>query len=109
VTEILLPFPPSVNDMYIRGRVLSGDYRAWRLEAGHKLNRQNVPTFQGRCQIHIDLDDTRKGDCDNRAKPILDLLVTQGVLLGDSKKHVKRVSIGWEKLTGCRVAITEEA
>lgn len=105
MTEIRLPFPPSVNDMYIRGRVLSPDYRAWKMDAGLKLNRQHIGTMEGRCVVHIDLDETRNGDCDNRAKPVLDLLVTQGVLLGDSKKYVKRVSIGWEKIDGCRVAL----
>ena len=105
MTEILLPFPPSVNDMYIRGRTLSPDYRAWKMDAGLKLNRQHIGAMKSRCVIHIDLDDTRNGDCDNRAKPILDLLVSQGVLEGDSKKYVKRVSIGWEKLTGVRVAL----
>lgn len=109
MTEIFLPFPPSVNDMYIRGKVLSPDYRAWKMEAGLKLNRQHIGTITTRCIVHIDLDDSRRGDCDNRAKPILDLLVTQDVLKGDSKKYVKRVSIGWEKIDGCRVAITGAA
>lgn len=105
MTEIRLPFPPSVNDMYIKGRTLSPEYRAWKMEAGLRLNQQHVGAMTTRCIVHIDLDDTRRGDCDNRAKPILDLLVTQGVLAGDSKKYVKRVSIGWEKLSGVRVAL----
>lgn len=115
MTEFRLPFPPSVNDMFLnnkgrgRGRIPSPDYLAWKDHAGWELNAQRVKPFQGRAIIHIDLDDTRQGDCDNRAKPVLDLLVKQKVLAGDSKKHVKRVSIGWEKLTGCRVAITEAA
>ena len=111
MTEFRLPFPPSVNDMFLnnkgrgRGRIPSPDYRAWKDHAGWELNAQRVKPFQGRAIVHIDLDDTRQGDCDNRAKPVLDLLVKQKVLAGDSKRHVKRVSIGWEKLTGCRVAI----
>lgn len=109
MTEILLPFPPSVNDMYITGRILSGDYRAWKIEAGMRLNRQHVGTVTKRCVIQIDLDDTRRGDCDNRAKPVLDLLVSQGVIENDSKKHVQRVSIGWERVDGCRVTIREAA
>jgi hypothetical protein len=33
------------------------------------------------------------------------LLVRHGVLRGDSKKFVKRVSSGWEAVAGCRVSI----
>ena len=85
--------------------MLSDEYRAWRDHAGLVLNAQKVRPFRGRALIHIDLDDTRQGDADNRAKPVLDLLVTHKVLAGDSKKYVRRVSIGWERITGCRVAI----
>lgn len=114
MTEIRLPFPPSVNAMYVnkktgRGRAPSKDYENWQELAGWELNAQRVKPFQGRAIIHIDLDDTRKGDADNRAKPVLDLLVEYGVLAGDSKQHVKRVSIGWEPVAGCRVTISEVA
>ena len=112
MTEFRLPFPPSVNEMYVtnksgrgRGRYPSDEYKAWKDHAAWELNAQKAKTFHGRAIVHIDLDDTRQGDCDNRAKAVLDILVTTKVLTGDSKKHVKRVSIGWEKITGCRVAL----
>jgi len=106
MTEFHLPFPPSVNDMYVKGRIISDDYRAWLNEAGYRLNRQKPQLFQPRAVVTIDLDMKRKGDCDNRAKPVLDLLVKGGVLKNDSKKYVQRVSIGWEPiLDGCRVRI----
>lgn len=105
MTEYILPFPPSVNDMYVKGRIISGDYRAWIAEALYKLNRQAPRPFPGRAIVYIDLDNKRRGDCDNRAKPVLDVLVRRGVLQNDSKKHVKRVSIGWEAITGCRVRL----
>jgi crossover junction endodeoxyribonuclease RusA len=101
-----LPFPPSVNDMYIRGRILSEDYRIWRLAAHAALRKQGAKLFQPRAMVKIDLDMKRKGDCDNRAKPVLDALVNAGVLKNDSKTYVQRVSIGWEPiLDGCRVKI----
>jgi len=34
--------------------------------------------------------------------------VKHGTLGGDSKKYVKRVSVGWEKIDGCRVAIEDK-
>ena len=105
--ELRLPFPPSVNDMYLKGRVISPAYKAWREHAGLTLNRQVARPFTGRCDIRIDLDDTHQGDADNRAKPVLDLLVSHRVIGNDNKSHVRRVSIGWEHVTGCRVIITK--
>lgn len=113
MTEIRLPFPPSVNTMYLnnkgrgRGRIPSPEYEQWRADAAVMLMQQRVRPVLGRCTVWIDLDDTRQGDADNRAKPVLDLLVKRGVLGGDSKKYVRRVSIGWETVDGCRVAIEE--
>lgn len=106
--EIRLPFPPSTNNLYLnarKGRVLSPEYRAWKEQAGWELKAQNLQPFTERAIIHIDIDDTRQGDCANREKAVVDLLVSHGILKGDQKKYVKRVSTGWEKLTGCRVAI----
>ena len=106
MTEYRLPFPPSVNDMYVKGRIISDDYRAWIEEAGYRLNRQKPQLFQPRCVVTIDLDMKHRGDCDNRAKPVLDALVKNGILKDDSKKYVQRVSIGWEPLLdGCRVRL----
>ncbi len=114
MTEIHLPFPPSVNDMYGnnkrgkgRGRYVMSDYVQWRADASACLYQQRVRPVLGRCVVYIDLDDRRRGDCDNRIKPILDLLVKHGTLGGDSKKYVRRVSVGWEKIDGCRVALGE--
>ena len=112
MTEIRLPFPVSVNDMYAnnkrgsgRGRYPTKEYEQWRADATIMLYQQKVRPMLGRCTIHIDLDDRRQGDCDNRVKPILDALVKHGILGGDSKKYVRRVSVGWEKIDGCRVAL----
>ena len=113
---LTLPFPPSVNGMFLnmrgRGRVKAPAYRAWISQAGADILRQVcTPCFADhhRVSITIDLDDKRNGDADNRAKAVLDLLVTHRVIPGDSKRHVKRVSVGWERVNGCRVRITEAA
>ena len=111
MTEIRLPFPPSVNQMFInnhgagRGRRKSREYRAWQDQAAWELKAQKVRPFENIVEVHIDLDNTRRGDADNRTKAVLDLLVGQNVLRGDSKRFVRRVSIGWEAITGCRVRI----
>lgn len=112
--EIRLPFPPSVNDMYLnnkgagRGRKPSPEYRAWKNQAGWELKAQHAKAVGGIVEVRIDLDDSRRGDADNRIKAVLDLLVEHRVLRGDSKKFVKRVSAGWETVAGCRVSIINQ-
>jgi Holliday junction resolvase RusA-like endonuclease len=91
------------------GRFKTEEYRVWQIEAGLSLNAQHPLEFRNRVEISIDLDDRRKGDCENRNKGILDLLVAHGVILDDSKPYVKRVSIGWEPCDGCVVHIQEVA
>jgi Holliday junction resolvase RusA-like endonuclease len=110
--ELRLPFPPSVNAMFLnspnlrgKGRIPSPEYKAWKVEASRELLLQAPAAIQGPVRITIDLDDRRRGDCDNRNKGILDLLVAHRVIEGDSKLIVRRVSIGWESTTGCRVRI----
>jgi Holliday junction resolvase RusA-like endonuclease len=116
LTEIRLPFPPSVNSMFGnnkrgkgRGRYRTDEYEHWIAEATAALWEQRPRPVLGRCEVWIDLDDRRRGDADNRAKPVLDLLVKHGTLGGDSERFVRRVSIGWTKVDGCRVAIAELA
>ena len=74
------------------------------------LRRQKPKAFEGRAEVIIDLDEHGRGDADNRCKVVLDVLVRHGVLHDDSKKYVKRVSVGWEPgITGCRVTLKEAA
>ena len=120
--ELRLPFPPSVNALHFnapkknakpfngrvtRGRISTSEYLSWQDQAGWEINVQKPGRVVRRCVITIDLDDSRQGDCANREKAVVDLLVTHGIIPDDSKKHVKRVSIGWEKITGCRVRVEE--
>lgn len=111
MTEFRLPFPPSVNQMYLnnkgrgRGRIPSPEYTAWKDQAAWELKAQKIAPFDGRVEVHIDLDESRRGDADNRIKAVLDLLVRHKILRGDSKRFVRRVSAGWEAITGCRVSI----
>jgi len=115
VTEFRLPFPPSVNAMYAnnkrgsgRGRYPTAEYEQWRADAAVMLMQQNVRPVLAGCFVKILLDERRQGDCDNRIKPVLDLLVKRGVLGGDSKKYVRGVSVKWAPVSGCYVSVTEE-
>lgn len=107
-----LPMPPSVNNLHInigRKRTTSPKYRAWQVDAGEMLRRQNPQPFGNRAIVVIDLDDRRNGDADNYAKACVDLLVRHGVLVNDTKKYVQRVSSGWESVEGCRVTLRAAA
>lgn len=72
------------------------------------LNVQRPPKLTERCRVNIRLDDRRQGDCDNRIKGILDLLVSHKIIPGDQKKYVKGVSIDWDTVDECLVTITKE-
>lgn len=108
-----LPMPPSVNGMYInvggKGRAKATAYKTWLIEAGWDLNRQKVRPVKGApVEILIELDNRRRGDADNRCKPVLDLLVAHKIIPGDSKKYVRAVTAKWVSgIDGCRVTITE--
>lgn len=114
--EIRLPFPPSVNNLHFnvqrRGRVATPEYLDWQDAAGWELRaqRSRLPRkIKYPVTVKIDLDNKRRGDADNRSKAVLDLLVEHQIIIDDSKKYVRRVDIGWEPVTGCRVEIVEAA
>ena len=108
---IRLPFPPSVNDMFLnnrgrgKGRIPSSAYRAWKEEAGWMLKAQHIKPHIGSFRLVIQLDDRRNGDCDNRVKPLCDFLVTQGIIQGDQKKYMRGLSVDWSTVEGCIIHI----
>jgi hypothetical protein len=115
IAEFRLPFPPSVNELYVNvtnqwgpkahSRASTKEYKAWQREAGWMLRQQHVPTITDRVILVIHLDDKRQGDCANREKAVTDVLVKYDVLQGDQKKYVKGVYIGWAECIDCRVSV----
>lgn len=97
--RIVLPFPPSVNTVFRKhnGKHLSAAYRAWRDEAGWMLKQQNPLPSPGLVAVTVELvaPDKRVRDADNRLKPVLDLLVTHGVIDGDDSLTVRSVTARW--------------
>lgn len=93
---VRLPVPPSTNNLYINlkhGRMVSPAYKAWRLEAGLKLNLRKSDTF-GTLPVQVGLMVPRKPksrDIDNFAKAPIDLLVAHGIIADD--KHIERLTI----------------
>jgi crossover junction endodeoxyribonuclease RusA len=84
-----LPMPPSTNNLFVnvpkRGRVPSARYRQWKTAAGLTLNVQRPEPVKGSAMVIMYVPWKVRGDIDNRIKPILDLLVTHGVIEDDSK------------------------
>jgi len=97
---LTLPIPPSVNGLYRnvagRGRVKTRKYEAWCSAAGWELEIQRAGQIKGPYEAAITLPPVR-GDIDNRAKALLDLLVAHGVT-GDDRLcrslTVKRAGTG---------------
>lgn len=85
---IRLPIPPSTNNLFVtrgRKRVISPAYRAWRTEAGLRLNVQRPQSHakSRRLAVAIHVPDTVRGDLDNRIKGLLDLIVDHGLIADD--------------------------
>jgi Holliday junction resolvase RusA-like endonuclease len=98
MTSFLVPWPPSVNQMRIaiRGRLISApEYRDWLDEAGAAVVSQNPDTFIGPVEVDIALGNPnkRKFDIDNRAKAVLDLMVTLGIIEEDNCDILKRLTL----------------
>ena len=91
VCRLLLPIPPSVNNLFVNkrtgGRVKAAAYKAWLAEAWWEIKLQRPPHHPPlvtclRVLIEAPLGQNR--DLDNALKPILDALVKMGVIADDS-------------------------
>lgn len=87
----VIPPPPSVNNLFRnvpgKGRVKTERYNIWMQAAQWDVMLENnkprrIETLTGPVEIFIELGKTR-GDIDNRAKPVLDLMVKAGVIADD--------------------------
>jgi crossover junction endodeoxyribonuclease RusA len=104
VTELTLPYPPSVNHYfsYYQGRpVLSKDARSYRHQVRRIAIASGIKPLMGPLAIRIDITppDDRRRDCDNVQKAVLDALQHAGAFWDDSQvvwllsiKHESRPS-----------------
>lgn len=101
------PLPPSLNNMFVnvrgRGRIKSDRYRTWINAAGWDVKIAKAKPMHGPVRVSILLNrPSKRSDLDNLTKPILDLLVTHGVLLDDSQ--VMALSTEWsDAVEGVRI------
>ena len=109
---LTLPFPISVNAMFADGKTRrhkSQRYCDWLLEAGYALNRQKPLPIKGQFKITYELQegqDKRERDAFNFEKGVTDLLVSHGVIEGDSGKYLRDGRVTWNsEVQGVRVTI----
>jgi crossover junction endodeoxyribonuclease RusA len=109
---LTLPFPPSVNNLFInagRKRVRSPGYRAWADLAGFQINRQKPQPVTGPVMLRYEFQegqDNRRRDIDNLVKPVNDLLVEHGVIEGDDNRTVRAIDLRWSRdVVGVRITV----
>lgn len=109
---ILLPFPPTSNNLFVNnrrtgGRFPSKRYEEWRQEAARAIVKQYpLPRFDEPVEVVISLGrpDKRRRDLANYEKGPIDRLVSMGILADDSLIH--RLTIQWATdVRGCRIEI----
>lgn len=98
--QITLPWPPSVNAYWraVNGRnILSEKGRAYKVSAESAIVLAGYPRHSGPCRVSIALypPDNRRRDCDNTLKPILDALVSNGVIESDDYRIVRGITVNW--------------
>jgi Holliday junction resolvase RusA-like endonuclease len=108
---ITLPLPPSVNGLFagMQRRHLSPEYKAWRIEAGYELNLQRPRKCLGKVALAFEVREppTRRAeDLSNRLKACEDLLVSHGIIEGDSQHFVRHIELDWALIEGIRITIT---
>lgn len=110
---LVLPDPISVNALFRNvpkvGRVITGEYKAWRKLTGQYLMAQRpLPSFtcQVRMTFYVGEKNTGQMDTDNVLKAYTDALVKARVIHDDSRKWVRRTAAVWvPKMAGCVVRI----
>jgi Holliday junction resolvase RusA-like endonuclease len=70
---------------------------------------QRARPIKGRAAVSITLPNGTRGDCDNRIKPAIDLLVRAGILADDKAKHLASVSVTFGDVKMMQVEVSEFA
>lgn len=112
MTVITLPFPPSVNNLFVNGkngRFRSQKYDSWIQEAGTEIMRQRPPKVAGPVSLAFEFQeghDKRKRDISNLVKAPEDLLVKHGIIEADDQFTVRKITMQWSPgVVGTRVTI----
>lgn len=112
MTIINLPFPPSVNNLFINGksgRFRSQKYDSWIMEAGNEILRQRPSRIAGPVNLVFEFQegrDGRKRDISNLIKAPEDLLVKHQIIEADDGSIVRSIAAKWTpEVEGVRVTV----
>lgn len=109
MTTYVLSVPPSTNQLFVNrksgGRFKASKYRAWIKGELAALLAQRARPVTGRSAVTITIPKGTRGDCDNRIKPAIDLLVRAGILADDSSAHLGAVSMTFGDVQMMHVSI----
>jgi len=107
-----LPLNPPANNLFVnagkRGRFPASRYTAWRKAAGLVLAvyaRGVTLPLAGPVSLELAFSNKCRADLDNMAKAPIDLLVSTGVLIDDSRKYVKQITLSWRDIAGVSVLV----
>jgi hypothetical protein len=84
-----------------RGRFATPDYADWREQAGERLRAASPPRFKGAVWIAITYES--EAALDNCARPVLELLLNQGVIARRGLVRELRLLTG--PVTGAKVEV----
>ena len=112
MTVITLPFPPSLNNMFVnglKGRFRSQRYDTWIRLAEWDLLRQRPSKVAGPVVLLLEFQegqDRRKRDISNLVKGPEDLLVKHGIIEADDGSIVRSITAKWTpEVEGVRITI----
>jgi crossover junction endodeoxyribonuclease RusA len=112
MTTFVLPFPPSVNNLFVNGkfgRFRSQRYDSWILEAGCEIRRQRPSKVAGPVILTYEFQeghDKRKRDLGNLEKAVSDLLVSHQIIEADDGSIVREIKLKWNpEVQGVRVNV----
>lgn len=112
MTVLNLPFPPSVNNLFVNGkfgRFRSQKYDSWIMEAGNEILRQRPRKVAGPVILSFEFQegrDNRKRDISNLIKAPEDLLVKHGIIEADDGSIVREIKLKWSaEVEGVRVTV----
>jgi crossover junction endodeoxyribonuclease RusA len=111
---VSLPYPPSVNNLFVNnrktgGRYPSDRYKTWRRAAQNMVTEQRVQwpaqSISGPVEVTMTFGrpDRRKRDLDNLMKAPLDTLVSMQIIEDDSK--IQALTIRWGEVDGSLVEV----
>jgi Holliday junction resolvase RusA-like endonuclease len=116
-TELLLPYPPSVNGLFATnkktgGRFKSKPYKAWITAAGWTIRSQPDRGHEHRNPVKMTLlirkpEDNHRRDLQNLVKAVEDLLVLHRILADDSLIEASDIRWVYEGLEGAKVIIED--